>query len=96
MSSMLMPPNDPQRPTLGGQNKALWRDVDTLWRRLKSEMPKPGNSLPKSGPPHPGTSNDYARADHSHGAGGGAVYVQPDEPPDVGIGTLWFDTDAGV
>lgn len=30
------------------------------------------------------------------GGGGGLVIVQPDEPSGAEVGTLWYDTDAGV
>jgi len=26
-------------------------------------------------------------------SGGGAIFVQPNEPPNAPTGTLWFDTD---
>ena len=37
-----------------------------------------------------------ADIDHTHEFSGSSVYVQPDEPANAQIGTLWLDTDADM
>lgn len=96
MSTNLMPPVEPRKASYQGDRDGLRRDIDALWRRLNSGIPQPSNRVPLAGEPHPGIGTEYARWDHTHGAGGGAVFVQPDEPEGAGVGSLWFDTDAGV